>query len=142
MYVTVPEPITMLNLANGKPLPLRTDQGPNGERVEVPDAPWDMWRFLVTFVTGDPKMGKGRVGGKRLTRLVQAFEGAEARRNGDEPLIVEVKDDDHTVVDDILDEPSGEWNGLALAIFAQCAPFADAWENATKTDPRAVPVAA
>lgn len=131
-YVTVPAPVTPTT-QDKKPLKMRDEDNNLTEMGEV-----SMHRYLMTFIVNetvkpptreepnpDAKIGKGREGNKRITRLDNAFENAKP---GD---VVAVEEADWEKVKKIAEEKN--WSPASFGAFF--TPFEDAWFDAPEKKP-------
>ncbi len=86
--IAIPEPVTAVHLPTGQPFRVVDEDADDEEKVYddkgrqtaplKPDRPWDMQRFLVTFVFGDPAFGKEKLQAWRMQHaILDALEAAE-----------------------------------------------------------------
>ncbi len=74
-FVTIPEPIVVLDPVTKKPIP-HANVSPDGKTFErVPDAPYDLYRVLVTHVFERPEWLVPRARRRMADRILDTVEG-------------------------------------------------------------------
>lgn len=136
-YVTVHEPIQILNLVNETPAaePVQVvdkatgnlvyEKDDKGEYVMKPCKPWSFYDVLARFVFSDKTLSvKGKALAKFVKRMTKAFKKASASD------VVVVDDSDVEVLKKICE--TNEWG----SVNAQLGDFFDAVDDASDEDPR------
>lgn len=121
-FVIVPENITPMNLATGKPLVIGL-----GSKDNASDEPWTFHRYLSVLVFDDQKLGDGRKSAKAVKRVHKLFKDAKP---GD---VVQVESEDWDKVKAVIEEPSIKQAG---SLTAQFVDFMDAWCDAKEEAPK------
>jgi hypothetical protein len=121
-YVVVPENITPINYATGKPLVIGLG-GKDGATGE----PWTFHRYLSVVVFDDRKLGASRKHAKAVKKVHKLFKDASP---GD---VVAVEDWDWEQVKTVIDEPTTPQSGTLSAQFTE---FMDAWCDAKEEAPK------
>jgi len=123
-YVTIPDPVQLINKATGKPVA-------SAGSPDTPEQPFTLYRYVVTFVTPDPAWAGGDKGRKPL-RAASKFEDAlENAQPGD---VVAIEDDWHARARRAIEEPEGKG---PTAIMPQLIPLMDAICDASESPPEA-----
>ena len=101
--VTIPLDVQLSHPVTGKALV-----------IDGSDAPWSMFRFLVTFVLPDPGMGKGYKADRARSKVEALF------RDATPGTTVGVEDADWELMRAAVESPAA---GGAPQITAQCLSF-------------------
>ena len=120
-FVTVPEPVVLVDLVSGKRIQRRLE---NGEIVD--EDPITMARCVLTMLLVDEKFGKGFDSSISAHNIKAAFDKAQP---GD---VVELESKDWDLLKDVMKHPT---NGFPSMLSIQYVPFFRAIDEAVTVRP-------
>lgn len=138
-YVTVPDPVKIVNLENDRPTYriLEPDEREKATKIEVidgvkvylvEDEPWTLYRFLTRFVFQSKLLGKSEEAARHVRNLRLGFRRAKP---GDVVAI------DSATVEAVRVFIKGT-EDISPNLGVQLLEFMDAFKNATETKPEPV----